>query len=265
MCYLISALKNYEKRGREREFTLRKVEGFEENDIFAVKKILRQINVTENTAIGYLQVLKLPVSMQREISWKKRGYDKDGKLTIGQAEQLCRVEDSEYQKYLFDRAITGVNQKRLQALVNEYKKKLEVGEWKGFPKKEYKGGGILKNPIEKSEELSALCKKLSSKIRSYSIDTLVQISETMEGEEFVASMKELKRELELLRNRIHEKLLEKGFFEIKKDVEPFDVDILPMKNRGMMRFSLPMSVAREINIPFGKPTRIRLKVVAVKK
>lgn len=265
MCYIIQCLKNYENRGRQREFKLREYEGFQENDIFVVKKILREINITENTAVIYLQILKLPKYIQKELSFKKRGFVTEGKISISQAEQLVRVDDRDYQKYLFERAIKGTNAKRLQALINEYKLKLERGEWKGFTKKTFNGMCKIKDKMDKLEEISDICKKLSAKLRSFSIDTLIQLEETMEKEEFVISMKELKKELSLLGWRIDEKLITKGYHKINKDITPFEIDVhRQSKSRSDMRFTFPMEIVRELNIPRGKSFKLKLKVVEVK-
>lgn len=261
MCYIISCLKNYENRGRQKEFKQR-INDFQENDIFIVKKILREINITCNTAIIYLQVLKLPNYIQRELSFRKRGYNKDGKIAISQAKQLVRVKDSKYQKYLFERALRGTNAKRLQALVNEYKKKLEEGTWKGFKKITWKKQ--WKSQVEKLEELSDSCKKLSSKIRSFSVDTLIQLEETLEKEEFNISMKELKKEITLLRDKIDDKLIIKGFHELRKPSKAFVIRVRPQsKGRNDMRFTFPMEIINEINLPMGKKSKVKLKVVSV--
>jgi len=229
-----------------------------------VKKILREINVTCNTAVIYLEVLKLPTYIQHELSFKKRGYNKDGKIAISQAQQLVRVEDSKYQQYLFERALGGTNAKRLQALVNEYKKKLEEGTWKGFEKVIWKKQ--WKNQVEKLEELSKESKRLSAKIRSFSVDTLIQLEETMEKEEFIISMKELKKELMLLRNKIDDKLIIKGFHELRKPSKPFVILVRPQSKgrQKEMRFTFPMEIVNEINLPSGKHTKLKLKVVSMK-
>jgi len=266
MTYLIHCLKNYEGRTRVKVFKHR-ITGFKENDIFIVKKILREINITENTAVIYLQILKLPKYIQKELAFKKRGYNTDGKITISQAEQLVRVEDNNYQKYLFERALKGTNQKRLQALVNLYKEKIDKGEWKGVEKK-YNHLPKIKNQMDKVDELASDCKRLSSRLRSFSIDTLRQLEETLEGEEFIISMQELDKELFLVRHRIKEKLADKGIQEINKKIFPFEVAVRsPIKNgiqsKHERRFTFPMEISKELNIPRGKSARVKLKVLGV--
>lgn len=273
MIYLIHSLKNYQNRGRKKVFKTR-LTGFDENDIFLVDKILREINITCNTAVIYLEILKLPDYIQKELSFKKRGYNTDGKVSISQAQQLVRVEDKNYQKYLFQRAINGTNQKRLQALINEYKKKLEKGEWFGQKKIKRMIGAnpFLVNQIVKAEEISKDCQKLSSRLRSFSIDTLRQLEETLEGEEFIVSMKELNKELILVRNRIYDKLADKGCEEIQKKILPFEIVVRPPtrkvtspkpKAKFEKRFTFPMEITKEINIPRGKSARIKMKIVGV--
>lgn len=269
MCYLIQALKNYEARGRKEEFNQRNIKGFEENDIFKVKQILRSINITENTAVVYLQALKLPSHMRKELSWKKKGYNTDGRLTIAQATQLVRVEDKEFQQYLFERCLLGQNQKRTQALVNEYKLQLENGTWKGFTKKYNQIHKTLKNPVDKIEELSEMCGLFSAKLRSFKIDTLIVLDETMEKSLFIASMRELEGELTLCRNSIDEKLQQKGFHEFRKDIPAFEIEVCPQirekrrKTFHDLRFTFPSAVARELNLPHELKTKLKLKVVAI--
>jgi hypothetical protein len=265
ICYIIQCLKNYENRGRQREFKQRIITGFEENDIFVAKKILREINITENSAVLYLQILKLPAYIQKELSFKKRGFNKDGKIAIAQAEQLVRVDDSTYQKYLFERALKGTNAKRLQALINEYKKKLEYGEWTGYAKKIMTGMSKIKNQAEKIDEISDISKKLSAKLRSFSIDTLIQLEETLEKEEFIISATELKREIILLRDRLDEKLAKKGIYAVRKNIKPFEILVRPQsKGRNDMRFTFPMDIIRELNLPIGTKSKVKLQVIGVK-
>ena len=265
MLYIVGCLKNYLNRGRKGEFKLRHIEGFEENDIFIVDNILKSINVTCNTATTYLQILKLPRHIQKELSFKKKGYNRDGKIIVSQAEQLARVEDKDYQNYLFEKCLNGSNGKRIQALVNEYKRKLESGEWKGFTRRKQTGFTKIKSQVGKVEELSDLCKKLSAKLRSFNIDTLIQLDETLEKEEFIVSMRELKKEIIIVRDRINEKLTQKGFHEFKRDITIFELNVRPQskKRNKEMRFTFPVNVAREINLPYGKSTKLKLKVVGI--
>ena len=93
---LINSLKNYQRRGYTPKFTREKTEGFKENDIFALDKILKSIGISPNNATTYLNLLKLPREIRIAVNLRKKGNIIDGKISVRKAEQLARIDDKEY-------------------------------------------------------------------------------------------------------------------------------------------------------------------------
>lgn len=264
MYSLINSLKNYKNRGYIPEHKKERTKCFDDMDIFRLDKILKSIGISENNAVTYLLILKLPPQMRKALVFNKRGIIAEGKIVVKQAEQLVRVKDPKYQEYLFNKCLDGCSVKVTQALVNEHIKKVERGEWKGFTKKTYHHAGKFKDDIQKMEFLSSECKRISARICSFKVDTLLKLEETMEKEEFISSMVDLKKQLELLNGRIEEKLKDKGYKPIKKEVDPFEVVFNFSEKKHHFRYTFPMKIIKALGLTDKKKIFAKLKIVGIR-
>ncbi len=258
---LINLLKNYKKRGYIPEHKRKQTEGFEDNDIFRLDKILKSLGISENTVITYLVVLELPIHVRKCLRLNKRSISNEGKITVKQAEQLVRVKDPRYQEYLFGRAMEGATVKAIQANANLYIQKTERGEWKDFVKPKHNSLGKFKDDLKKLENLSEEARKLSARISSFRVDTLIKIDETLEKEEFISSSLDLKRQLELLLNRINEKLIDKGHKPVKEKIESFEIVVSLAGGKKHFRYTLPMKIAKKLGLSKDKKEFLKLKII----
>jgi len=266
MMSLIGVLKNYNRRGYIPEHRREQTQDFEDDDIFKLERILRSIGVSSNNAMTYLSLLALPQEIKKALCFNKKGKEFTEKISVKKAEHLARIKDQEYQMFVFKKALgkraTG---KYVQAMADMYVKKVNAGEWKGFQKKANMCVfNKFKNELQKLEELSESSRKLSGNLASFRVDTLIKLEATIEKTLFISSMIDLKRELDTLRNRVNEKLRDKGYSEVKNNIDTFEVALSPMTNRDMLRFTFPANVRKELNLPMDKPTAIELKVVGIK-
>lgn len=267
MMSLINSLKNYNKRG-EPKFKRETGSGrFEDDDIFKLQKVLESLGTSENNAYTYLSLLGLPKEIKNTLCFNKKGKEFTEKISVKKAEQLARIKDLEYQKYVFQKALTRTTTARhIQALADIYVKKVTAGEWKGFEDK--KSATILshfKDDIDKLQVIANDSNKLSQKLASFKIDTLLKLEATLEKELFVSSLVGLKRELDTLRNRVNEKLKDRGYAQVSEKVDTIEISVNPVKNKDMLRFTFPSKVARDLNISNDEQAFIELKVVGMKK
>lgn len=262
MLALIGKLKNYQRRGYFPESGKDVTKGFDENDIFKLDKILKSLAISENNATSYLSILKLPKYIQRCLIFSKRGMDRRGKILLKQAEQLVRIKDSKYQDYLFKKCLDGITAKSLQALADQYLKKIERGEWKGYESARNKTR--FKDDIERLELVGEETRKLSQKISSFRVDTLIKLDETLEKEEFNAHMVDLKREIDLLSTRINQKLEAKGFKQVSEKIDQFEVKVNYSSTKNFYRMGFPIKIARQLNLSETKTEFLKIKIIEKK-
>ena len=263
MSSLINMLRNWKKRGYIPESRREKTKGFKDNDIFELMEILKSIGISENNAVSYLTILGLPRHMSKNIIYNKRGIGAKGKIVLKHAELLVRIKDPKYQEYLYKRAIEGASCKHINALVDLHILKVEKGEWKGLKEKTYSYPGHLKDGLKKLESMSGDASRLSSRISSFKVDTLMRLDATLEKEDFIANLTALQKELKLLDNRISEKLLDRGYKEVKDPlaIKPFEVKINYSKKKNHFRYSLPMKICRAVGCDEDKTTFLKLKIM----
>lgn len=259
MCSLIGKLKNYKRRGTNPKSKTDSTKGFDENDIFRLDKILKSLGMSENNTIAYLTVLKIPKHMRRHLVFNKRNLDKTGKILMKHVEQLARIQDLEFQEHLFKRCLEGCTVKILQARVNQYVDKREKGEWKGFKKTKYTSS--LRTDSDRLELITEDAKAMSKKLRSFRVDTLLRLEETMEADDFKSTMTDLNKEIDLLYNRINEKLEDKGFEPVSPSVEEFEVKVAFTKARKYYRMGFPMKAAKKLNLSKDKTEYLKIKIV----
>ena len=136
------------------------------------------------------------------------------------------------------------------------------GEWKGVDEKIYNSYNLkFKDSIDKLNQLSDQIRILSAKICSFKVDTLLKLEATLEKEDFVAKMINLKKECELLLGRINEKIEDKGYKKLD-DIPEFEAKIAYNNLKHMFRFSLPCKIGNKINVKGGD--FLKFKVVGIK-
>lgn len=267
MMSLIGVLKNYKRRGYVPEHRRDATKDFSDDDVFNLDKILKSINVSENNAVTYLSILALPKEMKAVLCFNKKGKDFAEKISVKKAEQLARIKDEEFQKYAFERALfPRTTARHIQALADMYMKKVLAGEWKGFQKEPPKNlRANFKDDLDKVTELNESCNKLSAKLQSFRVDTLLKLEGSVEKMVFISTMLDLKKEIDCLRNRINEKLKEKGYEKVDENLDTFEVMISPQPKRDMSRFTFPAGIKKALNLPSDEKSFIELKVVGVKR
>lgn len=258
MLSLIGKLKNYNRRGHFPENKSEHTKGFDEYDIFRLDKILKSLGISENNAVTYLSILKLPKSIQRCLIFSRRGMDRSGKILLKQAEQLVRIQDPEYREHLFQKALDGATINSLRARADVHLKKIERGEWNGIQKKYTTR---FKDDLKRVEFVSDEARKLTRKLESFKMDTLIKLDETLEKEEFIAHMTGLKRYLELLNGQIDEKLEDRGFKPVKKEIDTFEIKVNYSKTKSFYRSGVPVKVARQLNLSEDQTEFLKVKVI----
>lgn len=266
MYTLINMLKNFKRRGYYPEHQKKKTTGFEENDIFRCEKILKSLGISENNAVTYLMLLRLPRSMSRNIIFNKSGVEAKGRLVIKQAEQLARIGDPKYREHLYQRCLKGANCRIIQAHVNIYVEKLEKGEWNGFQKK-LGTFHKFKDDIKVMESVREDCRKISARITSFKCDTLLKLEGTLEKEDFIAHIVDLKKELDLLTNSVEGKLEDKGYKEIlnPEEIDSFEVCIKKSIAKKNYRFTFPSKIAKKLELSETEKEFLKLKIVGIRK
>jgi len=264
MMSLINSIKNYRKRGYFPEHRAKHTQGLTDDDALAVQEIMKSLGISDNNAVTYLTILLLPKEIQKEICYKRQnGEFKEG-ISVKVGEQLARIKDTAYQYAVYERAKYGqMTIRHIQALVDDYVKKVENGEWKGFVRKSLSLGKV-KDEMNNLNSLSLECMRLSKRITSFKVSSLLKLEATLEKTLFINVMSGLKKELEVLRNRINEKLAEKGFREVKKEIE-FEVTLKQVeRSKFEKRFTIPTSITKELNLPFSRNVIVKMKITGVK-
>lgn len=256
---LIGLLKNYNRRGYFPESRKESTKNYSLDHVFEADKILKSIGISENNAITYLSILMLPSHMRRKLIFNKRGIIKDGKILVKQAEQLVRIKDPKYQEHLFQKALDGQQVKSMQAAVDSHLKKVERGEWSGVAQSNLMHK--FKDDLERLEIISKDVKKCSQKISSFRVDTLIKLETTLEAEEFDSNIRGLGKELELLLNRINEKIIEKGMDPLDRKIEDFEVRCKMSKTKSMFRVNIPMNIVKKLNFSKEEPEFLKLRIV----
>lgn len=263
MLSLINAVKNYNRRGVFPKYSKERTKGLTIDDGIMAQDILKSIGVSENNAYTYLTIIKLPRYIQEKICYKRQnGEFKEG-VSVMVGEQLARIKDSSYQKYIFDRVVkNSYKVRQIQALADDFVKKVEEGKWEGFVKNKH-SSNKMKDDLVLMEKLSEECSSVSKKIVSFRTCSFLKLDFTLEKNLFVSYMNGLKKEIDLLRNNINDKLADRGFKKINKDFE-FEVKITNGKSstKYERRWNLPISITKELNLP-NKTIKLKLKVVGV--
>ena len=265
MIQLIGKLKMWKRRG---DTKFKKLDGFDDNDIFIMQNVLKSLNLSENGAVTYLSILSLPKSIQDAISWKKGQLFEEGKIKVSVAAQLCRVKNKKFQKDLFGRCVySKTSVERLRAVIDNHIKEVASGKFN----EDYKSAqvGKLKSELEKMKRLEEIIINTGKSINTFKMTTLQKLNETLEKDEFVSEVGRLKRELKMLVHQINTKLEYYGVKEIESESTLFDIEVLgSRKNKNGKsipngkRFSFPKEISNELNL--GKKSLITMRVVSVK-
>lgn len=261
---LINSVKLWKRRGlpKRRRGIMRKFKG---DDTFRCMELLKSIGISENSAVDYLSILKLPRYMQNKVQFRadKRKLSSGGKMNVEKAYQLSRVQDRGYKEFLFQKAISGTPTKIIQALVDNHIEKVNRGEWTGIEKTK---GSIWKSPKSNDRilELSNSCMILSAKLNSWKITKLIQIAELWDKELFFASMGGLRKEIRLLDEAIIRRLKEKdkNYEEIKSSENVFETRISHSEKKHHFRISIPSKIAYGLGLKKG--SYIQMKIIKKK-
>jgi len=268
----ISGVKLYNQRGSRNEKCVRKTTKWNDNDMFMAMKLLKTIGMSENNAISYLTILKLPTKIQKIVRFNvhnDQGERSSNRISIRMAYSLARVDDEKYRDYLLDRALNRVSARHIDALVNNYKLKVLKGEWSGFVKR-FNNVKIIKDLDESLFlKVSDECNSLSRRINSFKLTKLSALSELMEKEVFFASAEGLRKEMRNLENQLREILRDKGYRNIEKIKfnEIFEMRIKESDGKKNVRGTIPRKMLRRIGLEEEKlkvGEFVQMKIVGLK-
>lgn len=261
---LINSVKMWKGRGlpkRRRGIMLK----FKGDDTFRCMELLKSVGISENSAVDYMSILKLPRYMQGKVQFRadKRHLSSSGRMNIEKAYQLSRVQDREYKEFLFQKAISGTPTRIIQALVDNHIDKINKGEWEGIEKTKKTIWKSTKSD-DKLLEISNSCNILSAKLNSWKMTKLLSIAELWSKELFFASMRELRKEIRLLDKAIVRKLKErdKNYEEIKSSENVFETRISHSQKKHLFRISIPAKIAYGLGLKGG--SYIQLKIIKKK-
>ncbi len=244
-----------------------------DNDMFKGMQLIKTIGMSENNAISYLNVLKLPTKIQKIVRFNVHN-DNDGRscnrISIRMANVLSRVDDIKYRDYLLEKALHGTNARVIDVMVSDYKKRVLSGEWDGFVRKS-NNSKILKG-LDKDLfiDISNKFNKLAKKLNSWKLTKLSALSECMEKEIFISSARVLRNELRLLDNQIKKRLKEKGYMDVekKKGNEIFEIMIKEANGKKMVRGTIPFKILRSLGFTDSKDFQVgrflQVKIVGIK-
>lgn len=237
-----------------------------DSDMFWGMKLLRTIGMSENNAVSYLNVLKLPSSIQKIVRFNVHNGDREAttnRISIRMANQLARVDDVEFRDYLLDKALAGTSANHIEMLVNEYILKSSRGEWNGHCKNR-RNSGIIKGLGENYLlDMGKACSNLAKRINTFKIKRLCAVAETMEKDLFIASAKLLRKEMGMLDLRLKEAMKEKGWVSVenRNGNEVFEMSIKENKGKKTCRGTIPQKVLKKIGISEG---HVKVKIVGVR-
>jgi hypothetical protein len=242
------------------------------DDMFECGKLLKSIGVSENNAISYLNVLKLPPRIQRMVSFNvhnDQGEKSSKRISIRLANSLARVDDESYRDYLLERAIQGTSARHIDAMVSNYKLKVLKGEWKGYVKK-FNNLNCLKSLDQNLFiELSDKCSALAKRLNTFKLTKLSALAETMEKDVFIASSTALQKDLRLLDEQLKKHMESKGYVSVEHRNlnEPFEIEIKDMQGKKNVRGTIPLKLLRRLGVDPEKlnaGTFVQLKIVGIK-
>ncbi len=245
-----------------------------DDDMFTGIKFLKEIGMSENNAISYLTILKLPAHIQKKVSFNvhnDQGERSSTRISIRMAYNLARVDDATYRDYLFDRALNGnCSARHIEAIVNNYKLKVLKGEWEGFVRN-FNNVKIIKNLDQNLFlKLSDECNSLSRKMNSLKLTKLSALAEIIDKEMFVSAANGLRKDIRLLDNQLKKRVEDKGYVSVDglNFNEVFEIPVRLQLKKKTVRGTIPCKVLRKIGVKdsnLKEGTFIQLKVVGIRK
>ncbi len=268
----ITGVKLYKFRGpRKKEgqgAAIRSGVRWTDEDMFMAMKLLKTIGMSENTAISYLNILKLPARIQSKVYFNVSNAERDSttnKISIKLANELSRVNDADFRDYLLEKAFKGSTARTINGLVNHYLMKVLRGEWNGFerPRNNFSIMKIFDKDL--FVEAGNSCNHLRIKLHTFKLTKIMPLAEIMEKEVFISSAKNLRREMKNLDNRIKLLLKSKGYVDVEKypKNEIFEIHVQENKHKKTCRGSIPKKILDRLGVKKG--AFVQVKIVGVKK
>lgn len=233
-------------------------EGFTEEDIVRAKHFLDMVGMSTTSAIMYVRLLSLPEDMQRKVvSVDNASLIPDGHIVTKSAYELTRVNDSELQKELFQKAVQDkMSHIELKHVVDELIEKNNTVARKS-------NRGSAKRKTEDDAGITKLTEELltlSSSIENFRCKYLPVVSGRLEKAQWTASLNKMKKVcLDTVKN-INDLLRE----DMKNDelLEYANVD-LEINITEDMRYKFPSRIAEILKVKGGDI--LFLKVESIKR
>lgn len=267
-CNIINRIKNWKRRGEITEPTYRNY-FIKEDDVKRVYEYLKILGMSENTAIELLMILKLPQDIKDKIvvSTDRIQFQPKEYISLSQAYQIARVDDTNFQRYLFTESrAKGWGIVYLRKVVDDFvASKLTGKDYINYWAKRRKGKADYS-----CAELTKNCFRFASTLRSWRTHNLVALSIDLTRKEFVLGLHDLKNATADLKKAIESKILDtveqiREVNKEKKDVKAktFVVVVGKSERKHMGRFTLPSEIMKLFDIQH--KDKVHLKIVAVEK
>lgn len=264
--------KDYDTRGENGGVKCERglLKEFQMSDLEECQKILKLMNVSENTCFKFLRLLDLPKRIQDKvvmlqsneaIATRRQG---DGFISVGQAYELSRIEDDKSRENLYGKIVkNGWNGQMLNHVVTEL---IETGQEKGLCK--LGTSGRRSDTAEPYVRMGILTKKLFSlgaelwNFRS----KLPLVKLSVDSVVWRAGLRKMRKSCEETINKINVLLeeTEDGVQKIKVDKEEkIEFTITEMQGKSMYRFTFPKKCADRMGAVSGDT--IVVKVDGIKR
>ncbi len=229
-------------------------EGFTGEDIIKAKHFLDMVGMSTTSAGMYIRLLSLPEDMQRKVvSVDNASLIPDGHIATKSAYELTRVNDSELQKELFQKAVQDkMSHIELKHVVDELIEKNNTVARKS-------NRGSAKRKTEDDAGVTKLTEELlilSSSIENFRCKYLPVVSGRLEKAQWVASLNKMKKvcldTVKDINNLIREDMRHEELLEYA------NVD-LEINITGDMRYKFPSRVAEILKVKEGDILFLRVE------
>ena len=239
--------------------------GFEDDDLFKCVRLLNLIDIAENTAVRYLRLLELPKFIQDKILVNNINeattakFLEQGIISIGFGYELSRIKDNKIRVELYKKVIKEkLRYIQLKHIVNELIKNnetLQVNKLGSSKRKSKEDYGL--------EFLTKRCFNLSSSLwnfRRYMPILNLNLDKII----FRSSLEKLKKACINLVDQINDLLKEEVSIKEKIELsnkEIIEVQISHSERKHMMRCTIPMKLAKRLELDHLDKLRFELKEI----
>ncbi len=257
---LLNRLHMYKTRKQLTSSSKGALKGISTDDMFALERILRTLNISENSARELLYILELPAPLQEKVVFstnRQKGVIK-GYLSSKMAYQLARLKDpsvqTRYARVVMNR---GWGVKTFQAVVDEY-----IKTKADDPK--FLRSRTVRNQDEDFgiRRMTERCFEFSSTLNIFRLHNLLKATMILQRVEMRASLLALREQTTALLAAIDKRLGDTETPAVPIDTAPFECEVRKFKGNDK-RFTLPAAVWRKHDVRNGD--KIVLQIVGLRR